>query len=217
MAESYKYIPAVEDAIKIYIKTKGISMQEMGEQLGVSPQAISFILKRGFTGKTALKWERTFGFNREFLQTGQGQLMKEVEERPSYSDNSVPLIPVFAQAGHLVDFADSVTEYECERIISPVAGAEVAIPVYGESMYPEFPDGSIVFVKRINERSFIEWGKTYVVDTVNGSIIKYLAPSDKDGYIRCISANPDPRYAPFDVPCEDIKAIFKVVMCMAMK
>lgn len=132
------------------------------------------------------------------------------------SENTIPLIPILAQAGHLSDFADSVAEYDCERITSPIQGVDVAIPVYGDSMTPEYPSGSIVFVKRVSD-SFIEWGKTYILDTVNGSIIKYLAPSEKEDCIRCISGNPDPKYAPFDVPMADIKAIFKVVMCMSMK
>lgn len=209
------YNPVVEDAIKMYLNATGQSMSDLAETLGVSAQAVSILLKRGFGATSAKKWAEAFGFNRSFLMTGQGSLMNEnrIEEKVNHS---VPLIPILAQAGHLSDFADSVSEYECERITSPIRGADVAIPVYGDSMTPEYPSGSIVFVKRVND-SYIEWGKTYILDTVNGSLIKYLAPSEKEGYVKCISGNPDPKYAPFDVPMEDIKAIFKVVMCMSMK
>ena len=33
------------------------------------------------------------------------------------------------------------------------------LPVSGNSMAPEYPEGSRVVVRRINERAFIEWGK----------------------------------------------------------
>lgn len=189
-------------------------MSDLAEALGVSSQAVSIIIKRGFGASSAKRWAELFGFNKAFLMTGQGSLTNENQIQDT---TTVPLIPILAQAGHLSDFADSVKLYECERITTPIRGAEVAIPIYGESMTPEYPNGSIVFVKRINESSYIEWGKTYILDTVNGSIIKYLAPSEKEGYVKCISANPDPKYAPFEIPLQDVKAIFKVIMCMSMK
>lgn len=208
------YYPAVEDAIKMYLSSTGQSMSDLAEALGVSSQAVSIIIKRGFGASSAKRWAELFGFNKVFLMTGQGSLTNENQIQDI---TTVPLIPILAQAGHLSDFADAVKEYDCERITTPIRGAEVAIPIYGESMTPEYPNGSIVFVKRIDESSYIEWGKTYILDTVNGSIIKYLAPSEKEGYVKCISANPDPKYAPFEIPLQDVKAIFKVIMCMSMK
>ena len=131
---------------------------------------------------------------------------------------TIPLLPLLAQGGKLNDFVASYSAYDCEQIISPIRDAQLAITVSGESMAPEYPAGSVVLVKRIDERKFIEWGRAYIVDTANGVVIKYLAPSDKgEGYIRCISLNPEPRYAPFDIALSDVFGVYRVLICMSIK
>lgn len=84
-------------------------------------------------------------------------------------------------------------------------------------MAPEYPNGSRLLIKRINEKAFIEWGKTYVLDTCNGSVIKRIVPSAKEGFVKCLSINTDPIYAPFEVALSDIYGIYKVLLCMSIK
>ncbi len=129
----------------------------------------------------------------------------------------VPLLPIHAQGGSLNDFVVSVKDSDCEKIVSPIKGADFAINVSGESMYPEYPSGSQILIKKINERAFIDWGKTYVLDTCNGTVIKRIVPSAREGYVRCVSINPAPEYAPFEVSLDDIYGIYRVLMCMAVK
>ena len=50
--------------------------------------------------------------------------MKSVGEDLEQIGETVPLLPTSARAGTLADFAQTVTEYDCERIISPVKGAD---------------------------------------------------------------------------------------------
>lgn len=119
--------------------------------------------------------------------------------------------------GSLNDFVVSVRKSECERIISPIRGTDFAIQVSGDSMAPEYPNGSRVFIKKINERAFIEWGKVYVLDTCNGTVIKTLVPSEKPECVKCISINPDPIYAPFEVNLQDVYGLYKVLLCMSVK
>lgn len=129
----------------------------------------------------------------------------------------VLLLPVSAQGGSLNDFVVSVKESDCEKVVSPIRGVDFAMTVSGDSMSPEYPNGSRIFIKRINERAFIEWGKTYVLDTCNGTVIKILVPSEKEGYVRCVSINTDPIFAPFEVALEDIYGVYKVLICMSVK
>lgn len=181
----------------------GLNQTEIGTRLGMSKSRIADMI----AGRVA------------FSDNVRAMVQKEFNlgyEQSSQDENVIPLVPVLAQAGHLVEFSDAIRDYDCEKIITPLKGAEIAVPIYGESMAPEFPSGSIVFVKRIDDSAFIEWGKCYIVDTVNGTIIKYLAPGET-GKVKCISANPDPMYAPFEVKQTDILGIYKVLMCMAMK
>ena len=209
--------PVVEDAIRLYMKAYGKSETRLAEELGVTQGAVNQILRNGFGKTTARKWAETFGFNVEFLTTGVGQLMKEEERVVEPEVNTVPLLPIFAQAGHLTGWSDGVTEVECERVISPVKDIDMAVHIYGESMYPDIPNGSVVYVRRIDPNVFVEWGKAYILDTVNGPLLKYLAPGTDEESVKCISANHDARYAPFEVAKKDILGVYRVVMCMSMK
>lgn len=159
--------------------------------------------------------------NISWLKTGEGDMVRAGGSKAMEADYRgmiyIPLLPIYAQGGSLNDFIVSVKDTECERIVSPIKGADFAINVSGESMYPEFPSGSQILIKKINERAFIDWGKTYVLDTCNGTVIKRIVPSTREGYIKCISINPAPEYAPFEVSLEDVYGIYRVMMCMAAK
>lgn len=127
--------------------------------------------------------------NIAWLKAGIGSMLingdNEVTLETPEDDNQettaklVPLLPIAAQGGSLNDFVVSVKDSDCEKVVSPIKGAQFAMPVSGDSMSPEYPNGSQIFIKRINEKAFIEWGKVYVLDTCNGTVIKILVPSEK--------------------------------------
>lgn len=212
------YIPAVEEAIKRYLKVNGLTMQDMADRLGVSQQAVSGAIRRGIGVNTAKRWSDVFGFNVEFLTTGSGNLLAGIDTtkpQQTQETDTVPLLPIFAQAGSLTGWSEGVEEAKCERVISPVKDIDMAVHVYGESMYPDIPNGSVVYVRRVSGR-IIDWGRAYILDTVDGPVLKYLTPGADEEHIRCQSANHDPKFAPFEVPKEDILGMYKVVMCMRM-
>lgn len=107
--------------------------------------------------------------------------------------------------------------HECERIVCPIGGVDFAMTISGESMYPEYPNGSQIFVKKVNEKAFIEWGKCYVLDTCNGAVIKILVPGADERKVKCLSVNKEERYAPFEVEWKDIFGVYRVVLCMQVK
>ena len=137
-------------------------------------------------------------------------------ENQEYVD-IVPVLPVSAQGGSFNDFVASVKAGDCERIASPIKGVDFVIRVSGDSMSPEYPNGSMVFIKRINERAFIEWGKVYVLDTCNGTVIKKIEPGTNDDELVCVSINP--AFKPFKVCLKEdiIYGIYRVLLCMSMK
>lgn len=165
--------------------------------------------------------------NIAWLKAGIGSMLingdNEVTLETPEDDNQettaklVSLLPIAAQGGSLNDFVVSVKDSDCEKVVSPIKGAQFAMPVSGDSMDPEYPNGSQIFIKRINEKAFIEWGKVYVLDTCNGTVIKILVPSEKDGYVRCLSINKDPIFAPFDVSWSDVYGVYRVLLCMSVK
>ena len=135
---------------------------------------------------------------------------------PEVAANLIPLLPVVAQGGSLTDFEESAMEYECEKVISPVKDATLAITVTGDSMSPEYPNGSKIFIKKINDKAFIDWGQTFVLDTVNGIVIKNVYPCKIDGLqVVCHSINPN--YPDFNVFKADVRGWYKVLAVIALK
>lgn len=128
----------------------------------------------------------------------------------------VPLIPVEAHAGRLADFAEAVSDLDCEMVVSPVRDASFAIQVTGDSMAPAYPSGSRILCQKINEEAFIEWGKVYLLDTVNGAVLKEVWKSDMPGSVKCCSLNPAPKYEPFEIKTEYILGWYRVVLLMSL-
>lgn len=128
---------------------------------------------------------------------------------------TLPVIPTEAMAGTLGEFEDSVHAYECERMISPIKGADYAIKVCGDSMSPEIPNGSQILIKKIWEEEFIEWGKIFCLDTRNGAVIKRIYPTDNPDVVECRSVNPE--YPPFRVNVRSVFGWYRVLMVMCMK
>lgn len=106
-------------------------------------------------------------------------------------------------------------EYDCEKVLSPIKGVDYAMTVSGDSMSPEYPSGCQILIKKINERAFIDWGKVFVLDTVNGTIIKKLMPTSDPDKVLCVSINPN--YPSFEVCLEHVTGVYRVLMCMSLK
>lgn len=150
-----------------------------------------------------------------WLMTGEGDMFENVpnkKELPKLDIYSTYLIPLSAMSVCIDDLSklDNL-----ERITSPIKNVDYAITVNGDSMSPEYPNGSIILIKRINHHLFIEWGKTYVLNTCNGIIIKNVRKSIYDDRISCHSINPD--YDSFDIYYSDIYSMYKVLMCLISK
>lgn len=154
--------------------------------------------------------------NDVWIRTGYGDMfVDDPEFGKDEGTQLVPLFPVSAQGGTLNDFVISVKESDCEKITSPIKGVDYAMSVSGDSMAPEYPSGAHILIKKINEKAFIDWGRVYVLDTCNGTVIKQLFPSENPDMVICKSINPD--YPPFEVSFADVYGVYRVLMCMSLK
>lgn len=209
----------VKDRIVEFIKFKNITSRVFEKQCNLSNGYLRQLRNSPSADKIEMIISAFPELRREWLMAGEGDMLKREEEYSKNENNMsvIPLLPVSAQGGTLGEFSLSVKRRECEMVVSPIIGADFAIPVTGDSMAPEYPNGSQVHIKRINEKAFIEWGKVYVIDTCNGVIIKRIVPSENEGCIKCLSINPSPIYAPFDVNFCDINGIYRVMLCLSVK
>ena len=218
----------INQRIKAFIKYKGLSVREFERLCNLSNGYVSGIKYSILPEKMSNISLQFPDLNTGWLMTGEGEMLKnsepvQIDFGSSSTDQSdqlfhtVPLVPTSAQGGPLNDFVTSIKENECERIVSPVKYADLAITVAGDSMAPEFPSGCKLLIKKINERAFIEWGKTYVLDTCNGTVIKEVRRGKSEDEIECYSINPDPKFQPFSVKFDDIYGMYRVIMCMSLK
>lgn len=209
----------VKDRLLLFLRKKHINNSEFGRMFDVSTAYVASI-RKSISPEMLDKLRSRFPeLSIEWLLTGDGQMLNNTIQRKSDSDELyyTYLLPMSAVAGTLTEFEGSATLADCEKIVSPIAGVDFAINIYGDSMMPEYPSGSMVLIKRMNIDTFIAWGEVFLLDTVNGILLKELQPSEKDDEVVCVSHNPSGKYRPFNVPKKDIRSIFRVLACITRK
>ncbi len=216
----------VKDRTLEFIKFKGLTMKAFEQRCDLSTGYVTS-MRKGYGSEKLNNVLTAFPeLNREWLLYGEGDMLSSTssaQPQPSVKNErvvddeayKVPLVPVSALAGSLNDFSLSVKRDDCETVISPIKDIDMAIKISGDSMEPEYPSDSQVFVKKVNERAFLEWGRVYVLNTCNGIVIKRLMPTNDPNTVLCESINP--KYPPFEVNLENVNGVYRVIMCMSFK
>lgn len=119
-----------------------------------------------------------------------------------------PRLPITAAAGVLSDYLGGILSHECEQIpvVRSIPDYDFTMLVKGNSMEPKFEGGDEIACKKVE--TIIEWGKTYVLATRDGAVLKRLYEAE-DG-VRCVSYNHD-EYPDFFVKGDDILGVYRVV------
>ena len=216
----------IKDRTMLFIKFKGITMKTFEQRCDLSSGYVTS-MRKGFGYEKLNNVLMAYPeLNREWLLYGEGEMLKassSSQPQPSakaerLSDDEaykVPLVPISALGGSLNDFNLAVKRDDCETVISPIKDIDMAIKISGDSMEPEYPSGSQVLIKKVNERAFLEWGRVYVLNTCNGIVIKRLMPTADPNTVLCESINP--KYPPFEVNLENVNGVYRVMMCMSFK
>ncbi|MBD5231709.1 MAG: helix-turn-helix transcriptional regulator [Bacteroidales bacterium] len=207
-------IPTPQERLAALRQHTGMSLKKMSEEAGIKTAQTLYEIKNGkhsFSSEVAKKLhERWPELSRGWLMSGEGEMLLNAVSSPQVKQGDyVPLMPVSAFAGPIKSFlSESVELRDCESILSPSPGAELAIPVCGDSMEPMLHDGTIIFIKKINDRAFIPWGQTMVIDTENGAFVKDIFPGDSENII---ARSKNPRYPDMHIPHSSIYGIYRVV------
>lgn len=198
-----------------FLKKKRITQSEFCRELGVAPTYIGAMRKGLSLDKLRKVCDMFPDLNRDWLQYGEGEMLKPEKEDDTIisKEYETLLLPVEAFAGGLQMWSQGVRRNDCRKIVSPISGADFAIPIKGDSMEPRFHDGSTLLIKQINEKSFIPWGHPMVVDTENGVLVKNLMPDDdpKDGGEYVIAESLNPKYPPFKIPISSIFGLYRIM------
>lgn len=217
------------------INENGMSAKKFSEHIGAkSPQVLYDVLKgrNGISKElAAMIHAKCVNYSYAWILTGKDGEANQTNQLSdsityTYSDTmneyvntayKVPFLPLSAYGGTLQQFVEAAKDpnSDFESIISPIKGVDFALPVASDSMSPDFPSGSQVLIKRINEKAFIEWNKVYVLDTCNGTLLKKLMPGSNSNKIKCVSINPN--FPDFEVDKADINGFYRVLLCMTIK
>lgn len=192
-------------AVRGLCKTK----KEFAALLGVNDKGLSSAMNGNEKNLTDNLLEKVARFAKDH----ELEPTRAAEE--AWPEETVLVIPYEARGGTIGDFVQGVHEYDCERITSPIKGADYAMEVTGDSMSPEYPSGSRVLIKKVDETAFIAWNEVYVLDTPNGAVIKRVRRTEDPNIVECVSVNP--AYQPYTISREFIRGWYRVLMVMALK
>lgn len=216
----------LKERLKAFIKHKGLSVNSFEKVCSLSQGFVKNIGKTIGTDSIGKILQAFPDLSQNWLINGYGEMIKQevvegedgrlhLKKQPKRDRYDVPLVMAEATAGGL-PMLDN--QGECvsgmQTITCPVQ-ADLAMAVTGQSMEPAFPDGSIVLLRKVNPEIFVEWGNVYVLDTVNGAVLKEVHQAEEKEKVRCVSLNV--KFAPYDVPVSAIRNWFKVVYLMCAK
>jgi phage repressor protein C with HTH and peptisase S24 domain len=133
--------------------------------------------------------------NIDWLITGNGSMLKEmghdnlnvVSEPQTLYKKGIPLIPHSAIAGKgSGELVIQESEIEQRYFVPEFSKADYLIRVKGSSMYPKYSAGDVLACVKMDKTKFIQWNKTYVLDTTQGIMVKRIIKgiSKKDWILR---------------------------------
>lgn len=208
----------MKERLILFLKHLGIGQLRFEKNVGLSRgfvNAVGYSIRENTLTKISAVYPE---LNINWLKTGEGKMLKGQEPATPINPECLyyaPKLPVSAMAGTLEGFTSSINQWDLENIVVPIKGIDLVIPISGDSMKPDYPEGSLLLTKKIDEKAFIEWGKVFVLDTRNGVVIKQVYPGDEESKIKCVSINT--AYPSFDVYKSDIFGWYIVLMIMARK
>ena len=215
------------ERIKEYIDHKGIPIALFEKTIGMSNGAFGKQLKKkGAIGTDKLE-NILFCYpdlSPEWLLSGTGAMLKIGiydscnESHSDFHPNSVelspklltrPRIPYDASAGALSFVVNGITSSQCEQIplIQSFPHYDFTIFARGDSMYPDLVSGDELACAFVYENRFIQWGRTHVLDTAQGVVVKRIF--NHNNSILCRSINHD--YPDFEIPKDEVYHIALVV------
>lgn len=205
------------ERLQCFMTTKGINDNKLTIDAGLS---VGLLGKARKTGKsmTSTSIEKILlaypDLNAEWLLTGRGEMIKGNSENNLTYHNDIktdtrPRIPFDAAAGSLSVALGSVTSADCEQlpVIPNFPRYDFTILARGCSMEPQYLSGDELACLFVTETSFIQWGRTHVLDTSQGIVVKRIF--DNGDSILCKSNNPE--FPDFSILKSEIYRIALVV------
>jgi transcriptional regulator with XRE-family HTH domain len=191
----------VIENIKTIRKTKQISREHMATELGVELSSYGKIERN----EVGLTLERLYAIAEIFNMDATDILSYGKETK-----GNITYIPIKAQAGNLVELASTVYSDDYSNFSIPMfqESGLFMINVEGDSMYPTFSNGDFIIIKQVEDLDFIKYGEPFVVDAVDGRVLKRIHSHDRDDVLVLKSDNDI--YEPYLIKKESINSVWQV-------
>jgi len=222
----------IVERLKQYLDSKGISVSSAEKESGIS----NGTLAKSFNSGTTIKTDTLEKFLNKYTDINPVWLFPMLksneykqheaditlnEDRENYS-NLIPLYNDVSTIGGDKQVANlnpvsSPTEYIDAGDWFP--GATAAIRHYDESML-EYPNGCILALKKVNDKTQIVWGKNYCVETDEFRVSKKLQHRDGDkhvwGYSTNLNTHPDGSliHQPIPIDPDRINKLWLILGCV---
>ena len=197
-----RLIMLTEEEIKKRIADAGDTIPKAAEKLGMSKQNLYNHLAKNPISASFIRQ-----FNEFYPKSSK---VDRVEEE------GVPYYPLDVSASNVDVFTDEAEVSEMKVVVPGFEDCEVALPVFGHSMYPTYESGSIIICKRILDLDVIQYGEAHLIVTGEQRFLKRLKPNKDEDKITLCSDNFDAkneekrRYEDFAIRKDKIKHLFIV-------
>ena len=192
-----------------FVESRELSQRGFEKVCGLSQGTISSINVKGPSVDALTKISNTFPrLDMNWLVSGKGDMLQGEKK----DGKQIPLLPFAAIAGWMTDNNHPDSSFET-MIVSDFSarGADCAIRVEGDSMYPRYKNGDILAIRILHDPSFFQWGRSYVLSTSQGCVVKKLFPDPTDdNNIICHSENHE-HYPDYKIMKQDILGVAIVV------
>lgn len=194
----YKEVRKIINLIK---EKTDLSQKEIAEKMGVHPNILSDLANgrksETYTAKFLEQLKNTFDLPEEITMVTDGIPFYEVEN---------------FECGTPAGFSGALETTNPDGYFNfpwiKNDGSTFCVKAHGNSMLNikdpnhSINHGSYVALKRNNVNA-IQWGEVYALATANGYIIKKLMPSEREGYVKCVSFNSE-EFPPYDLDVNEI-------------
>lgn len=217
---------SVKERLKQFIEYKHMSERKFCSVVGLSSTYISTMRVSIQPDKVLMIAKHFPELNTGWLLTGEGEMLKSAQYsnkalvtlfedrgedylKPGTTNRnvSIPYYDIEISAG-TVNFYKDYPELPHTTLEIPfVQGVDLAMPVYGDSMYPKIKNGDIVLLKEIHDKTVILYGEIYLVITEDYRTLKYIRkhPTSEE---KILLVSENDRYDPVPMALNNVIHLF---------
>ena len=212
--------------LKNYFIENGLKQRDIAAELDITNAAVCNQLNgRPFGINSAKKWSKAFGFNINWLTTGEGPMFvksphhiltadaHEIMGPKHHNTDEIPVIPAWMFRADNTDIYNAVMSdpnIETLPAIPHLAPHELFARCPGDAMSPRIRRGYLMALSRLDKNVAIANGEIYAVDTWSQGMIIRRIRDNKDGTWTCTPCDTD-HFQPFNIDRNDVINVFKIV------